>query len=117
MIVGDGGVGGRVPAGAARSARVFSRRGDWPPDVGGADLVVNATSARDEVLVELAPGQTLVELPYPDTRDGASPPGRPARPSSAGSRCSSRRERRRSSSGRDCRRRVDVMRAAVDLAP
>jgi shikimate dehydrogenase len=29
--------------------------------------VINATSARDEVLVELQPGQTLVELPYPDS--------------------------------------------------
>jgi shikimate dehydrogenase len=35
--------------------------------VADADVVVNATSARDEVLVELRPGQTLVELPYPDS--------------------------------------------------
>jgi shikimate dehydrogenase len=47
--------------------RVFARRGDWPPDVGAADLVVNATPVRDEVLVELQPGQTLVDLPYPET--------------------------------------------------
>jgi shikimate dehydrogenase len=46
---------------------VFARRGEWPPDVAGADLVVNATSARDEVLVELSPGQTLIDLPYPAT--------------------------------------------------
>ena len=32
-----------------------------------ADLVVNATAARDEVLVQLAAGQTLVDLPYPET--------------------------------------------------
>ncbi len=32
-----------------------------------ADLVVNATAARDEVLVELREGQTLVDLPYPAT--------------------------------------------------
>ena len=38
----------------------------------GADLVVNATSARDEVLVELGPGQTLVDLPYPETATGAA---------------------------------------------
>jgi shikimate dehydrogenase len=44
---------------------VFSRRGEWPPDAAGADLVVNATPVRDEVLVELGPGQTLVDLPYP----------------------------------------------------
>jgi shikimate dehydrogenase len=29
--------------------------------------VINATSERDEVLVELGPGQTLVDLPYPAT--------------------------------------------------
>jgi shikimate dehydrogenase len=62
-------IGGGGAAAAFRHdlphARVFSRRGEWPPDVGDADLVVNATSVRDEVLVELQPGQTLVDLPYP----------------------------------------------------
>jgi shikimate dehydrogenase len=48
-------------------ARVFSRRGEWPPDVREADLVVNATPVRDAVLVELHAGQTLVDLPYPRT--------------------------------------------------
>jgi shikimate dehydrogenase len=52
---------------ALPNARGFARSGEWPPDVRDADLVVNATTARDDVLVELAPGQTLVELPYPDT--------------------------------------------------
>ena len=46
---------------------MFSRRGEWPPDVSDADLVVNATPVRDEVLVELRAGQTLVDLPYPRT--------------------------------------------------
>ena len=32
-----------------------------------ADLIVNATSERDAVLVELDAGQTLVDLPYPAT--------------------------------------------------
>ena len=66
VILGDGG-----SAAAFRhvlpDARVFSRRGSWPPDVGGADLIVNATSERDEVLVELGPDQTLIDLPYPET--------------------------------------------------
>jgi shikimate dehydrogenase len=66
VILGDGGA-----AAAFRTAllepRVFSRRGEWPPDVSGADLVVHATSERDEVLVELGAGQTLVDLPYPET--------------------------------------------------
>lgn len=48
-------------------ARVFSRRGEWPPEASGADLVVNATPVRDEVLVRLRPGQVLVDLPYPET--------------------------------------------------
>jgi shikimate dehydrogenase len=48
-------------------ATQFSRRGTWPPAVADADVVVNATSEREEVLVELAPGQTLVDLPYPAT--------------------------------------------------
>ena len=39
----------------------------WPPVATDADLVVNATSERDTVLVELGPGQTLVDLPYPAT--------------------------------------------------
>jgi shikimate dehydrogenase len=52
---------------ALPNARGFARSGEWPPDVRDADLVVNATTAREDVLVELAPGQTLVELPYPDT--------------------------------------------------
>jgi len=46
-------------------ARVFSRAGEWPADTAGADLVVNATSAHDEVVVSVTEGQTLVDLPYP----------------------------------------------------
>jgi shikimate 5-dehydrogenase len=44
---------------------VFSRRGEWPPDVAGADLVVDATSATDEGVVAVQEGQTLISLPYP----------------------------------------------------
>lgn len=47
--------------------RMFARRGEWPPDVSDADVVVNATSARDDVLVELRPDQTLIDLPYPES--------------------------------------------------
>jgi shikimate dehydrogenase len=46
---------------------VFSRRGEWPPDVGDADFVIHATPVRDEVLFELRPGQMLIDLPYPRT--------------------------------------------------
>jgi shikimate dehydrogenase len=67
-ILGDGG-SATAFAHALRelSPRRFSRRGEWPPEVVDADVVVNATAARDEVLVELRPGQTLVDLPYPET--------------------------------------------------
>jgi len=65
-IIGDGGAAVAFAA-ALPDAPRFSRRGTWPPDVSDADLIVNATSARDEVLFELAPEQTLVDLQYPAT--------------------------------------------------
>jgi shikimate dehydrogenase len=65
-IVGDGGAAAAFRH-ALPEARVFSRRGEWPPDVRAADLVINATPVRDEVLFELGPGQALVDLPYPRT--------------------------------------------------
>jgi shikimate dehydrogenase len=48
-------------------AAIFSRRGSWPPAVARVDLVVNATSERDAVVVELQAGQLLIDLPYPRT--------------------------------------------------
>jgi len=65
-ILGAGGAALAFRA-ALPDARVFARKGDWPPDIHGADLIVNATSERDDVLVELVEGQTLVDLPYPET--------------------------------------------------
>ena len=70
-IVGDGGAAAAFRA-ALPEARVFSRRGDWPPDVSGADLVVHATPVKDEVLVHVEPGQTLVDLPYPESATAAA---------------------------------------------
>ena len=64
VVLGDGGAATAFRE-ALPHARAFARRSDWPPDARGADLVVNATSVRDDVLVELGPGQTLVDLPYP----------------------------------------------------
>ena len=66
VVIGDGGAAAAFKH-ALPGARVFSRKGDWPPEVGDADLVVNATPVRDEVLVHLREGQTLVDLPYPRT--------------------------------------------------
>jgi len=66
VVVGDGGAATAFLH-ALPGARRFSRRGTWPPDADGADLVVNATSLRDEVVVEVGAGQVLVDLPYPET--------------------------------------------------
>jgi shikimate dehydrogenase len=71
VVIGDGG-SATAFAHAFRkkrrlAPRVFARRGDWPPDVTDADVVVNATSERDEVLAELRPEQTLIDLPYPES--------------------------------------------------
>jgi shikimate dehydrogenase len=66
VILGAGGAALAFRA-ALPEARVFSRRSDWPPEIGDADVVVNATSEREEVLAELRAGQTLVDLPYPET--------------------------------------------------
>ena len=65
-ILGDGGAAAAF-ATALPAASRFSRRETWPPEVQDADLIVNATSERDEVLVELGPGKILVDLPYPRT--------------------------------------------------
>jgi shikimate dehydrogenase len=66
IIVGDGGAAASFRH-ALPEARVFSRRGEWPPDVKNADLVIQATPVRDEVLFGLGRGQTLIDLPYPRT--------------------------------------------------
>jgi shikimate dehydrogenase len=92
LVIGDDGIAGHstdtailagVPAerpvvigagGAAQAfmqalphARVFARRGEWPPDATHADLVVNAIPVPDDVVVEVGEGQTLIDLPYPDS--------------------------------------------------
>jgi shikimate dehydrogenase len=71
VVLGDGGSAAAFRH-ALPHARSYSRRGDWPPDVAGADLVVNATPVRDDVLAQLHAGQTLVDLPYPDTATAAA---------------------------------------------
>jgi len=65
-IIGDGGSAAAFQHALPHAAQ-FYRRGSWPPDVRDADLIVNATSERDEVLVDVGEGQTLVDLPYPET--------------------------------------------------
>ena len=65
-LLGDGGAATAWAEALPHAAR-FARRGTWPPDVSNADVVINATSERNDVLVELRQGQTLVDLPYPAT--------------------------------------------------
>jgi shikimate dehydrogenase len=76
-ILGSGGAAEAFAA-ALPAARRFSRRGDWPPELAGVDLVVNATSEREEVLVRLSAGQTLVDLPYPATATARAAAGQGA---------------------------------------
>ena len=78
VVLGDGGAA-QAFLHALPHAHSFARRGEWPPDVGDADLVVNATAARDDVLVELRAGQTLVDLPYPATATARAARGAGAR--------------------------------------
>jgi shikimate dehydrogenase len=66
VIVGDGGAALAFIQ-ALPDAKLFSRKTQWPPDVRHADLVVHATSVRDDVVFELGNGQTLIDLPYPRT--------------------------------------------------
>ena len=69
-IVGAGGAAAAFAAALADRAvevRVFSRRGEWPPDTADADLVVHATPVRDRPVVSVGKSQTLVDLPYPDS--------------------------------------------------
>ncbi len=65
-IVGGGG-SAEAFAAAIPGARVFARRGDWPPRTDDADLVVHATSVTGRALFEPRAGQTIVDLPYPDS--------------------------------------------------
>ena len=71
VVLGSGGAATAFLE-ALPHARVFSRRGEWPPDVRDADVVVNATPVKDEVLVQLGQGQTLIDLPYPGSATAAA---------------------------------------------
>jgi len=63
-VIGAGGAMQTLAPALPEDTRVFSRRGDWPPDADGCDLIVNATPVRDELLVQPVAGQTVVELAY-----------------------------------------------------
>jgi shikimate dehydrogenase len=71
-LIGAGGAAEALRPALPRLVRAFSRHGDWPPDADDADLIVNATPVRDELIVEPRAGQTVVDLAYfPDGRETA----------------------------------------------
>jgi shikimate dehydrogenase len=63
-LIGAGGAAQALLPALEGEVRVFSRSGEWPPDASGADLVVNATPVRNELLVEPRPEQAVVDLAY-----------------------------------------------------
>jgi shikimate dehydrogenase len=63
-LIGGGGAAAALEPALPADTRRFTRSGAWPPDAAGCDLVVNATPVRDQVLVELTPDQTVVDLAY-----------------------------------------------------
>jgi shikimate dehydrogenase len=64
------GAGGAAVAFAAAleergsEVRIFSRRGEWPPDAAVADLIVHATPVVDDLLVEPVARQQVIDLAY-----------------------------------------------------
>ena len=63
-LIGAGGAADALRPALRGAVRVFSRGGEWPPDATTADLIVNATPVRDELLVEPRPEQMVVDLAY-----------------------------------------------------
>jgi shikimate dehydrogenase len=63
-LIGSGGAAAALLHALPQDTRVFTRSGDWPPNADGCELVVNATPVRDELLVQPAAGQTIVDLAY-----------------------------------------------------
>ena len=66
-VIGSGGAAKALAPSLPAGTRVFTRSGEWPPDATGCDLIVNATPVRDELLVQPAAGQTVVDLAYGST--------------------------------------------------
>jgi shikimate dehydrogenase len=63
-LIGSGGAAKALLPALPGEVRQFSRRGDWPPDAEGCDLIVNATPVRGELLVDPRPEQAVVDLAY-----------------------------------------------------
>ena len=63
-LIGAGGAAKALLSALHGKVRMFSRGGVWPPDASDAELIVNATPVRDELIVEPRAGQTVVDLAY-----------------------------------------------------
>jgi shikimate dehydrogenase len=63
-MIGAGGAAQALIPALHGDVRIFSRSGEWPPDASDADLIVNATPVRDELLVEPRSEQAVVDLAY-----------------------------------------------------
>jgi shikimate dehydrogenase len=63
-LIGAGGAAKALLPALPGEVRMYSRRADWPPEASDADLIVNATPVRDELLVDPRVGQTVVDLAY-----------------------------------------------------
>jgi shikimate dehydrogenase len=63
-VIGGGGAATALAPALPPDSRVFTRRGAWPPDASGCDLIVNATPVREELLVRPVAGQVVVDLAY-----------------------------------------------------
>ena len=74
-VIGSGGAASAWVSALDRRGipvRTFARRETWPPETSEVELVVHATTVRDELLFEPRVGQTLIELAYlPDGSDTA----------------------------------------------
>jgi shikimate dehydrogenase len=63
-VIGAGGAARALAPALPAQTRYFSRRGEWPPDATGCDLIVNATPVTEELLVTPEQRQTVVDLAY-----------------------------------------------------
>jgi shikimate dehydrogenase len=63
-LIGAGGAAKTLLPALPGQVQTFSRGTAWPPDASDADLIVNATPVRDELLVEPRAGQTVIDLAY-----------------------------------------------------
>jgi shikimate dehydrogenase len=63
-LIGAGGAAWALLPALPGEVLMFSRNSEWPPDASDADLIVNATPVRDELLVQPQPEQAVVDLAY-----------------------------------------------------